>query len=663
MKEGKSKKEDINILSVLYAIFICVLPFVYIKVVIDPVLVPRQIALSIFLLINVLLLFYQRQKTGFQVFSGIVIAFMLLPFAYALSAFQSISVVESYYTVSKILLFASFFVFTVYALISRKLNFELVVKCMVFFSAFIIVTSFIEIIKLRGSGISVFKEDNMYRITSTFGHKNLLSSIVFLCVPFLAASILLLSRIWKMTAGVCLIVCTLLIFILQTRAVIAGIGLSFLITSVISLFLIKGKAEVGIIRWIGLGSVLVILGFGFVAVKYQEKFSLLTRTESMKERINIWHNTTGMIKEYPLTGVGAGNWQIFFPKYGLTRFYDINFTISEGLTNFQRPHNDFLWVFAETGIFGFIIYCSIFLFAFYYLIKLLTGETELKQKLLWLIFFFALLGYVFIAMVDFPLERMEHQIILGLMLAYIASQYINKFEGHRSKISFFLVNIFIGICAAYALWVGINRYEGEKHSYKVIVAHSRGLWEQIIKEGNKTTNTFYNMDPFSIPVKWYVGVGQFTLGDLKAAKESFREAYEIHPYQVHVLNNYATCFEKENDHTTALKLFEEMYRISPMFSAGLINMSGAYFNAGRYDDAYKVISTFKWDDSNPRSQEFMTVILAKKLEIMLAGNKYTDVQRKKLTGCLNSDTCILQTMKACLRKKIPFHEYVLMKQD
>ncbi|MEI6595401.1 MAG: O-antigen ligase family protein, partial [Bacteroidota bacterium] len=414
MKEKKTLKENsINKFEGLYILLILILPFVYVKTIVDPVLIPRQILLSIFLLIAVLFLFFQKQKDGFQFSNKLIIAYGLLPIVYCVSIFQSINIIESYYTISKILLFSTFFILTTYLLVSGKIKFEIILKALIVFSCFIVVSTIIEVIKLRSTGVSVFKELNMYLITSTFGHKNLLSSAIFMCIPFLYAAFLSLNKSWKIAASINIFFGVLLIFMLQTRAVIAGMGLSFLITSFLSLFLFRGQKERKYIRMIGFGAIVVLLGFLFVAVKYSDKFSLLTKTESMRERVNIWHNTLEMIKEFPLIGVGAGNWQIHFPNYGLTRFYDVNFSISEGLTNFQRPHNDFLWVFSETGIFGFIIYCSIFILSIFYLFKLIHHSSELNQKIIYLLFLFTILGYVFIALIDFPLERMEHQILLG----------------------------------------------------------------------------------------------------------------------------------------------------------------------------------------------------------------------------------------------------------
>ncbi len=660
MKEKKSLKgNSLNKFEGLYILLILILPFIYVKTIVDPVLIPRQILLSIFLLLTMLFLFFQKQKDGFQFSNKLIIAYCLLPILYCVSIFQSINILESYYTISKILLFSSFFILTTYLFVSGKIKFETILKALIVFSCFIVVSTILEVFKLRSTGVSVFKESNMYLITSTFGHKNLLSSAIFMCIPFLCAAFLSLNKSWKIAASINIFFAVLLIFMLQTRAVIAGMGLSFLITSFLSLFLFRGQKERKYIRMIGFGAIVVLLGFLFVAVKYSDKFSLLTKTESMRERVNIWHNTLEMIKEFPLTGVGAGNWQIHFPNYGLTRFYDVNFSISEGLTNFQRPHNDFLWVFSETGILGFIIYCSIFILSIFYLFKLIRHSSELNQKIIYLLFLFTILGYVFIALIDFPLERMEHQILLGLMLAFITSQYINTFENSLKKydVKYFL--ILLAVTATFALWLGFNRFDGEKHSNKLLVAHQRGDWNKMISEGNKAINTFYNMDPFSIPIKWYIGVGQFTLGDIPSAKKSFEEAYQIHPYQVHVLNNYATCFEKEGNHNEAIKYFEEMFRISPKFSAGLVNLSGAYYNAGKFEEAYQTISKFNYDELNPQSQDFMKAILAKKMELMLQKNKYSVEERKRITDCMASDELILKTMKECQKQNMMFDEFVI----
>ena len=73
----------------------------------------------------------------------------------------------------------------------------------------------------------------------------------------------------------------------------------------------------------------------------------------------MWENSGEMIKENFVFGVGAGNWQVYFPKYGFDKF-SVN-EIKNGLTTYQRPHNDFLWILCETGIIGILAFVSIFI--------------------------------------------------------------------------------------------------------------------------------------------------------------------------------------------------------------------------------------------------------------------------------------------------------------
>ena len=55
----------------------------------------------------------------------------------------------------------------------------------------------------------------------------------------------------------------------------------------------------------------------------------------------------------------------------------------------------------------------------------------------------------------------------------------------------------------------------------------------------------------------------------------------------------------------------------------------------------------------------MKAILAKKMELMLQKNIYTDEERKKINECLASDELILKTMKECQIQNRMFDEFVV----
>ena len=76
---------------------------------------------------------------------------------------------------------------------------------------------------------------------------------------------------------------------------------------------------------------------------------------SIEERLKLWTKTLNMISENPLLGVGIGNWKIIIPSYGTTGLRS-----EQGEVHFQRPHNDFLWILAETGIISLLFYTGFF---------------------------------------------------------------------------------------------------------------------------------------------------------------------------------------------------------------------------------------------------------------------------------------------------------------
>jgi O-antigen ligase len=92
---------------------------------------------------------------------------------------------------------------------------------------------------------------------------------------------------------------------------------------------------------------------------------------SNNQRIALWKKTVTMIRDNFFLGVGTGNWKISLPKYSLK-----GLMWNDMMRIFVRAHNDFLQVFAETGVFGFICFLGIFLCASFYAVRILKNRTE-----------------------------------------------------------------------------------------------------------------------------------------------------------------------------------------------------------------------------------------------------------------------------------------------
>lgn len=93
---------------------------------------------------------------------------------------------------------------------------------------------------------------------------------------------------------------------------------------------------------------LIIGGIFFVSEPLKERFFSISSTEQNISRIYIWQSTLKMIKDYPIFGVGAGVYPFVFDKYAMPGSTERHVSFA---------HNIFLQMFAEFGIFGFLLFC------------------------------------------------------------------------------------------------------------------------------------------------------------------------------------------------------------------------------------------------------------------------------------------------------------------
>ena len=78
-------------------------------------------------------------------------------------------------------------------------------------------------------------------------------------------------------------------------------------------------------------------------------------TPDMKfSRSELWQNTSKMIKDHPIIGVGLGAYQFVYPRYDQ----------SSGILRAEQAHNDYLHIIAETGVVGLILTISFIVILF-----------------------------------------------------------------------------------------------------------------------------------------------------------------------------------------------------------------------------------------------------------------------------------------------------------
>ena len=194
------------------------------------------------------------------------------------------------------------------------------------------------------------------------------------------------------------------LYILLTRSAFLSLG-------VLTLFIVIFNYKKIITRSIPLLAILLI-GYFFVSLTFNAQnpdeissrissIALTTEDDSVNERLGYYSDAVKSIMQYPIFGIGVGNWKIKSIEYaGIS----VN-----GYTVPYHTHNDFLQIFAEIGVIGGIIYLMIYLIPIYQLLIKLKNKVLDNLNLVYLL----VISAIFIdSMLNFPLARPVNHIYL-----------------------------------------------------------------------------------------------------------------------------------------------------------------------------------------------------------------------------------------------------------
>lgn len=437
----------------------------------------------------------------------------------------------------------------------------------------------------------------LYNITGGCGHKNLYSIFIFLCSVFSLYCFFYLKASWKIISLFAITCQLLLICFLQTRAVWIGYSV-FLISGLIIFLLhkiIKSANYKYLVLCIVASLVFINVFFIFALPRLLNIYNIhkpssyqiekVTDLGTMTERVLVWEKTYEVFFDHPLVGVGANNWQIYLPSTSLPDIYrvkDLNVT-------FQRPHNDFLWILSEYGIVGFNLYL-IFIVT---MLLLLLFKLLNNYHITYIILISGYIGYMCISFFDFPKERIEHNILTGIMFGL--TYYLIKKDSNYTITELFSipksVSIIFIISFNVILYFALLNFKGEYFTKKMYVERNHKNNIEVIKYCNKAQSFCYTIDPTSIPLDWYKGNANANLGNYSAAITDFKEAFRIHPFNTHVLNDLGSAYVMNNNIYSAKICYIESARINPRFDDPKLNLTAIFINEGNYKEAQK------WNES------------------------------------------------------------------
>ena len=123
--------------------------------------------------------------------------------------------------------------------------------------------------------------------------------------------------------------------------------------------------------------------------------SINTVDGSVNQRIRYYKHALQSFLENPVSGIGIGNWKLKSIEYDKNDI--LRYIIP------YHTHNDFLEVLAEQGFFGFIVFTSLFVIIFYYMIRLFLRYKEKRKEIYFMLSFFIV--YLIDCNLNFPTYR------------------------------------------------------------------------------------------------------------------------------------------------------------------------------------------------------------------------------------------------------------------
>jgi O-antigen ligase len=536
---------------------------------------------------------------------------------FVISIFPAMNKSEALAEIAKVFLFVSYVWFASDIIRRFQGRFHVVANYITLSSFFISLWGILEY-----WGKPIFLDNGDVGPGATMINRNLLSSYLFLCLGFTIISVFSTQRRSWRFIGVLAYASILYVFLAtQTRAVWLGCVGGLLFTAMcgaltnFSLFLsfVRGKKKLLLMCALIFSFMIAV---GFLLRPLSSNQATLTKRASTifdsqfdanHQRILIWQKTLHMFRDHPVFGVGAGNWKIHLPRYGTSELVHPDMSEIE-----IRPYNDFLWVLAETGPLGLILYCGLFALAGFSCIRVIRNGTDCKMFFLPFALLLTLSGFAIISCFDFPKERIEHLVVFGFILSLCASlngppRLLLQLPKKRDIV---LTGLLL-LCSSGCLLIGGIRLKGDINNGAMRNFWINRQWQSAISAADRAFSPLYTMEPTSTPLHWYRGVANFKLGNIDQALIDYQKAYSIHPQHLNVLNDLGTCLSLKGDSKRAIQCYRDALAISPYFEPALINLAAVYYNFGKIDSAYCIISKVKSPSRDPRFDSFYRAISQK----------------------------------------------------
>jgi tetratricopeptide (TPR) repeat protein/O-antigen ligase len=301
---------------------------------------------------------------------------------------------------------------------------------------------------------------------------------------------------------------------------------------------------------------------------------------SFTGRLEVWINSLAMVKDFPMTGVGVGNYRIHFQKYQ-SQVIQCSW-VGERYRVFNA-HNDHIQFLVEFGLIGLGLWLFV-LWRFFCMVSvLLKHHTIPNSRYLLFCPLLAVVNVLINACFSFPFQMSIPPVLfmayLGIACSWNEQSSSDMTIRLPQKVGYFILSLivilFIGM-----LYVSYALIQSDKHFMKVIVAEQTKQWPMVISESQKAlTYNPYNKELYS-----FIGRAELEMNQPEKAIKSFDQVLSTYPYHINSLANKGTALMKTNQPSLAAACFKQVLHYLPVLVKVRKLLVNIYLASHAYSD-------------------------------------------------------------------------------
>lgn len=434
---------------------------------------------------------------------------------------------------------------------------------------------------------------------STFGNINMAAQYLVLVLPLAVGLVILASTLsGELVAGAALGVIATHLTYTGTRAAWLGATLATLVLSWLvrrrgilisvppSPFRRKIWSLVAVAAFVVLMNIVprfVIPGWG------QSHASVVTRLgsfagefeerTSLRVRLAIWANTSALVTDHPLLGVGKGNFQFLYPRYARRVVEDV---AMKPETRVREAHNDYVQFASETGLIGLGTFLCLLVGLARRFCSGFTATAEAGRLVIGGTCAIGLLALLVEAFFDFPFQRAVPEAFFWMLAGVLwraSGDDPPSVGGASSKPHPLIALTVVAVIATMAAGWGGNALRAEYHYSRGGRAYSRDR----LPEAGEHLRKAVTLNPFEERYWFLLGLYEIRTGDFRQAVVHISRHLRLNPYNIGGLNNFGVALASVGRPLEAIAAFERSLAIWPDHVEARNNLGFLYASVGRRD--------------------------------------------------------------------------------